>query len=283
MNGRTLLQLVRFDVAALVRSRSFLGTVALFGLIGWVSTERVLAFAQAARSPGNVWDVLFVAFSGPTNSGDLMQGMSWLLPYLVFMVITGNCVRGELNEMGSTRLLRAATRATWWWSKMATLPIVAGGYLLLGGITVTLVATARLPLAPGWSDLMRSGELWALPDPFTVGRFALTALGLAWSTFMGIAVFQNTLSLLWERPFYAFAIAAGLLVASWLFSGRDTDVVRWLPGAQSMLLHHDFLSPEKPGVSLAWSCSYNAMWNAVWAGLGERLLRGMDLFGPTGA
>jgi hypothetical protein len=277
MSPRRLLRTAGYTLAALAGAGPLLGTVALFGLIGWAASHRALSIARTDGQPGNVWDALFLAFVGPTGFDDLMLGLSWFLTHLLFLLAAGPCARRELDHLGNLVLPRVGSRATWWWGKVAALAAAASGYLFLATAAATLAAVVRLPPALSWSGIMQSGELWSMPPGLTVGQFALSALLLVWSTLLALAVAQVTLSLVLEHASQSFAIVTGVLALSWLLSGSPVAALRWWPGGQSLLLRHSFLHPATPGLGVSWSCGYNALWTVIWTVLGTRVVQRIDL------
>jgi len=277
MSPRRLLRTAGYTLAALAGVGPLLGTAALFGLIGWAASRRVLSVASTAGQSGNMWDALFLTFAGPAGFDDLMLGLSWFLTHLLFLLAAGPCARREMDQLGNLVLPRVGSRATWWWGKVAALAAAAGGYLLLATAAATLAAMVRLPPALSWSGIIQGGEIWSMPEELTVGRFALSTLLLVWSTLLVLAVAQVTLSLVLEHASQSFAIVAGVLALSWLLSGSPAAVLRWWPGGQSLLLRHSFLRPATPGLGLTWSCGYNALWIVLWAILGAQVVRHTDL------
>jgi len=77
------LRVLRINLKTTLRMKDLILTVVTFSLMGLFSVYEVATYPSSCAK--NVWDVLFVAFMGPSISNDhLFSFIFWFLPYLMF-------------------------------------------------------------------------------------------------------------------------------------------------------------------------------------------------------
>ncbi|MGC8691261.1 MAG: hypothetical protein ACP5SP_07470 [Caldisericum sp.] len=253
-------------------------TVVIFSLIGLFSVYEVATYPSSYSK--NVWDVLFVAFAGPSISDDsLFNLIFWFLPYLMFFYMFGNTAEEELSQRGVSIIPLIGSRRKWWLGEIATLLILSIIYVLIGIATVLIVSLFFLPLSNEISPFLLSLKLWQIPKDTTVVTLMIRWVFLLFgSTLFALSFIQMALSVIWRNSFTALILVCAVMILSWLFGIRHPYLVRWLPGSQSMLLRHTFLDPTVYGFSLMWSLVYNAIIVLIILAVSFIYVRRMDIF-----
>ena len=253
-------RVIRLNVTTAFRWKSLLWTVVLFAVIGLFGVYEVVSYPTALSE--NVWDVLFVTFSGPGLTNDsLFEFVHWFLPYLFFFYLFGNIAEEDLSQRGVSLIPLIGSRWKWWLGEVVTLLILSLFYVVTGVATILIVSRCFLPWSANLSPFLLSSEIWqTIPKDLTVAMLLLRWIfPLFFGTLVAVSFLQMVLSLQWRNAFLSFIAASAMMILSWLFGIRHPSVVRWLPGSQSMLLRHTFLEPQVHGFSLAWSLGYNAV------------------------
>jgi len=253
-------RVIRLNVTTAFRWKSLLWTVVLFAVIGLFGVYEVVSYPTALSE--NVWDVLFVTFSGPGLTNDsLFEFVHWFLPYLFFFYLFGNIAEEDLSQRGVSLIPLIGSRRKWWLGEVVTLLILSLFYVVTGVATILIVSRCFLPWSANLSPFLLSSGIWqTIPKDLTVAMLLLRWIfPLFFGTLVAVSFLQMALSLQWRNAFLSFIAASAMMILSWLFGIRHPSVVRWLPGSQSMLLRHTFLEPKVHGFSLAWSLGYNAV------------------------
>jgi len=253
-------RVIRLNVTTAFRWKSLLWTVVLFAVIGLFGVYEVVPYPTALSE--NVWDVLFVTFSGPGLVNDsLFEFVHWFLPYLFFFYLFGNIAEENLSQRGVSLIPLIGSRRKWWLGEVVTLLILSFFYVVTGVATILIVSRCFLPWSANLSPFLLSRGIWqAIPKDLTVAMLLLRWIfPLFFGTLVAVSFLQMALALQWRNAFLSFIAASAMMILSWLFGIRHPSVVRWLPGSQSMLLRHTFLEPQVRGFSLAWSLGYNAV------------------------
>lgn len=282
MSGPSLFDVLRYSLASMVKGRWLLATLGVYLLVGLASAVRVADYAAASGLATNIYDVLFLTFSGPSrHSENPLDGLTWLLPHLLLTFWLGDAASRELHARGVYLLPKIGSRALWWSSKMLTFAAAGTVYFLVGIATVWLVGEVLVRGGTGWSELMRSGQLWPMPAGWSTVQFLSVAWLLFVSTAAAVVAWQNLLAVMLRNSLYAFAIASAVWIISWMGAGAGAETLRWLPGNQSMLVRHSVFDPEVVGFSLLWSLMYNAVLfvSAWWIGRG--IVQRLDITGKT--
>ncbi len=253
-------RVIRLNVKTAFRWKNLLWIVALFAAIGLFGVYEVVSYPTVLSK--NVWDVLFVTFSGPGLTNDsLFEFVHWFLPYLFFFYLFGNIAEEDLSQRGVSLIPLIGSRRTWWLGEVVTLLILSLFYVVTGVVTTLIVSRCLLPWSANLSPFLLSSGIWqTIPKDLTVAMLILRWIfPLFFGTLVAVSFLQMTLSIWWRNAFLSFIAASAMMILSWLFGIRHPSVVRWLPGSQSMLLRHTFLEPQVHGFSLAWSLGYNAV------------------------
>lgn len=252
-------RVIRLNVKTALRWKDLLWTVVLFVMVGSFGVYEVVTYPAALAR--NVWDVLFVTFSGPGLTNDsLFEFVHWFLPYLFFFYLFGNTAEEDLSQRGVSLVPRIGSRRKWWRGRVVALLFLSLFYVVAGIAVVLIISGCFLPWSAHLSPFLLSSGIW----PTIPRDLSVSVLLLQWifPLFLGalaaISLLQTALSLQWRNAFLSFIAASALIVLSWLFGTQHPLAVRWLPGSQSMLLRHTFLEPRVHGFSLAWSLGYNA-------------------------
>lgn len=272
-------RVMRINFKTTLRMKDLILTIVIFSLIGLFSVYDVVIYPLSSSK--NVWDVLFVAFAGPSISDDsLFNLIFWFLPYLMFFYMFGNIAEEELSQRGVSIIPLIGSRRKWWFGEVATLFILSIIYILIGIATVLIVSLFFLPWSNQISPFLFSGELWqTIPKNTTVVTLMIRWIFLLFgSTLFALSFIQMALSVIWRNSFTALILVCAVMILSWLFGIGHPYVVRWLPGSQSMLLRHTFLDPTVYGFSLTWSLVYNAVIVLIISAVSFIYVRRMDIF-----
>jgi len=269
---------IHTNLKTTLRMKYLILTVVTFSLIGLFSIYEVVTYPSSFSK--NVWDVLFVAFAGPSISDDsLFNLIFWFLPYLMFFYMFGNIAEEELSQRGVSIIPLIGSRRKWWLGEVATLFILSIIYFLIGIATVLAVSLFFLPLSNQISPFLLSLKLWQIPKDMTVATLMIRWIFLLFgSTLFAISFIQMTISIIWRNSFTALILVCAVTILSWLFGIGHPYMVRWLPGSQSMLLRHTFLDPMVYGFSLTWSLVYNAIIILIVLAVSFIYVRRMDIF-----
>jgi uncharacterized membrane protein YuzA (DUF378 family) len=253
-------------------------TVVIFSLIGLFSVYDVATYPSSCAK--NVWDVLFVAFRGPSISNDsLFNLIFWFLPYLMFFYMFGNIAEEELSQRGVSIIPLIGSRRKWWLGEVITLFLLSIIYVLIGIATVLAVSLFFLPWSNQISSFLLSLKLWQIPKDTTVVTLMIRWIFLLFgSTLFALSFIQMTISIIWRNSFTALILVCAVMILSWLSGIGHPYIVKWLPGSQSMLLRHTFLDPMVYGFSLTWSLVYNAIIVLIVLAVSFIYVRRMDIF-----
>lgn len=171
---------------------------------------------------------------------------------------------------------RFDSRESWWWSKATVLLIVTVVYTLAGAVLIIL---SSLPLT-GWSgqisNRMINGELWPVTQ-MSIEQLLLWTLLPFGTTLLAVVSVQTSLSVVWQDSTLALGAVAFLLVASWFIGNTSPELVRWLPGSQSMLMRHTLFESRVHNYSISWSVAYNLVLTFVALEWGAYRIRQMDI------
>ncbi len=268
-------RLIRWHLQSFLVWRHVLLPLFLFLLLGWYGVSQTF---QIAASPAGVtvWDVALVAFAGPgLEDTSLVRMLVWFLPHLLFFYFLGDFVYGELAQRGYWVLPLMGSRTRWWATKAATLLFLTMAYTLFYLGVVLLVPTIRL------AGNTAGFSIWELVFPFRSEIngwiFMGWVFGSFFSTLFASTLLQLSLSLAWQKSFYGFGAVSAWMLLSWLLGTGAPELIRWLPGSQSMLMRHTFFAQEVSGFSLAWTLGYNFLFSLAAFFLGARTLQKMDI------
>jgi hypothetical protein len=260
MSSVSCSRVIRLNLKTVFRWKDLLWTVVLFAVMGLLSVYEVVPYRTTLSR--NVWDVLFVTFSGPALTNDsLFEFARWFLPYLFFFYLFGNTAEEDLSQRGVSIIPLIGSRRKWWLGEVATLLFLSLFYVMAGIAVILIVSGCFLPWSMHLSPFLLSGGIWpAIPKNLTVVTLILQWIfPLFFGTLSAISLLQTALSIQWRNAFTSLIAVSAIMILSWLFGIRRPHVVRWLPGSQSMLLRHTFLEPNVYGFSLTWSLVYNAV------------------------
>ena len=271
-------RVIRINFKTTLRMKDLILTVVIFSLIGLFSVYEVATFPSPCAK--NVWDVLFVAFAGPSISDDsLFTLIFWFLPYLMFFYMFGNIAEDELSQRGVSIIPLIGSRRKWWLGEVVTLLILSFIYVLAGIATVLAVSLFFLPWSNQISPFLLSLKLWQIPKDTTVVTLMIRWVFLLFgSTLFAVSFIQMAFSVIWRNSFTALILVCAVMILSWLFGIGHPYLVRWLPGSQSMLLGHTFLDPTVYGFSLTWSLVYNAIIVLIVLAVSFIYVHRMDIF-----
>ncbi len=271
-------RVMRINLKTAFHMKNLILTIVIFSLIGLFSVYDVATYPSSCAK--NVWDVLFVAFAGPSISDDsLFNLIFWFLPYFMFFYMFGNIAEEELSQRGVSIIPLIGSRRGWWLGEVITLFILSIIYVLIGIVTVLVVSSFFLPLSNQISPFLLSHELWqTIPKDMTVVTLMRWTFLLFFSTLFALSFIQMAFSVIWRNSFTALILVCAVTILSWLFGIGHPYLVRWLPGSQSMLLRHTFLDPTVYGFSLTWSLVYNAIIVLIVLAVSFIYVRRMDIF-----
>jgi len=271
-------RVIRINFKTTLRMKDLILTVVIFTLIGLFSVYEVATYPSPCAK--NVWDVLFVAFAGPSISDDsLFTLIFWFLPYLMFFYMFGNIAEDELSQRGVSIIPLIGSRRKWWLGEVVTLLILSFIYVLAGIATVLAVSLFFLPWSNQISPFLLSLKLWQIPKDTTVVTLMIRWVFLLFgSTLFAVSFIQMAFSVIWRNSFTALILVCAVMILSWLFGMGHPYLVRWLPGSQSMLLRHTFLDPTVYGFSLTWSLVYNAIIVLIVLAVSFIYVHRMDIF-----
>lgn len=275
---------MRWNLRTSLRWHSLAGVFVLFGFMGWRSAMQVVDQLSSSQSvmTANLWDAVFVSFSGPGVWGySLLQAMPWLISHILFFYLFGDIAVGELVYRGYAVVPLVGSRLRWWYGKEVVLLIFAIGYMLMSMLAVLTGGLIVLPWSWQPSELMISGQIWVMPSDIEIVTLPGWIFILFSSTLYTLASMQLTLSIISRRSFYGFSAVSVVTIISWLLGIDNPYLSRWLPGSQSMLLRHTFFDPKVPGFSMEWSLIYNITLFLIVFGVGTWYVRRMDIYGPA--
>jgi len=243
-----------WNLKSTLRWQYFLYPVLAFCFIGWSSSLYVNRLLLDIEK--NVWDGVFISFAGPgVWSTSIVEMFRWFVPYLLFFYLVGDLAEGELSLRGYAIIPAIGSRLHWWLGKVITLFIFAIGYSLFGVCVVILSAALILPWNTQLSPFLL--ELWQDTEVLSISQLIAWITILVSNTLFAVALLQITVSIWLRKPFYAFAFVSTVMVLSWLAGIESPNIVRWLPGSQSMLLRHTEFDSSVLNFPLAWSVIYN--------------------------
>lgn len=285
LRGTPFLRLLVWNLRAAWRPWWVPAIIGLFVLLGWSGAGQAAGIVESNGTslPANVWDGLFVAFAGPgieSSSIPLLAG--WLAIHLLFFYGTGELANGELQRQGYCVVPLVGSRSRWWRGKVAALLVLAAGYSALGIVAALAGALIRLPWSSQGSVLVRSGDLAPAVELSPAALVALIFLLFA-GTLFALATFQAALAVTWRSSIYGLTAIEVILILSWLLGADNRELIRWLPGSQSMLLRHTLFNSSVPGFSLGWSYLYNALLALLAIGFGAWLVRRLDIVASSAA
>lgn len=282
VRGTPFLRLLTWNLGAAWRLWWVPATIGLFLLLGWGAAGRAAAYVEStgAGIPANMWDGLYIAFAGPGSGAASLPG--WLAIHLLFFYATGDLANGELQRHGYGVVPQVGSRGRWWRGKVAVLLVLALGYGALGILATIAGSLIRLPWSWQGSELVRSGDLAQAVELSPAALVTLTFLLFA-GTLFALATFQAALAVTWRSSIYSLTAIAVILILSWLLGADNRELIRWLPGSQSMLLRHTLFNSSVPGFSLGWSYLYNALLALLAIGFGAWRVRRLDIVASSAA
>lgn len=278
MSSIMFFRVLMWNLRAWLRGWQFLVAGALFGFMGWSSAIRAKALSPSI----NVWDAFFVSFAGPDAwSAAPLAMLPWLASHLLFFYLVGDLANGELSQRGYVVVPLIRSRLRWWWGKVVVLLVIAIGYDLWGLSTVLLGAWSQVPFAWQASDWLNAELRMAPPGRLGSETLLAVTLLLSCSTLFTMALLQLTLSVWWRGSIWGFATSAFIALLSWLSGIGHPQLVRWLPGSQSMLMRHTLFDPSVPNFSVEWSLLYNTLIILMTLSISFAYIRRIDIFGPS--
>src|SRR5450830_92502 len=166
-------RVIRLNVTTAFRWKSLLWTVVLFAVIGLFGVYEVVPYPTVLSE--NVWDVLFVTFSGPGLVNDsLFEFVHWFLPYLFFFYLFGNIAEENLSQRGVSLIPLIGSRRKWWLGEVVTLLILSFFYVVTGVATILIVSRCFLPWSTHLSPFLLSSGIWqTIPKDLSVATLLL--------------------------------------------------------------------------------------------------------------
>lgn len=271
-----LLRLSGYNLHARRQVWPILLALALFGSIGMSSALEIKTVIQDA----NVWHAVLLGFAGPSVSGgSMLSALKWLVPHVLFFFLVGRIANEELLHRGYAIVPLIGSRRTWWLGKVSILLLLSAGYTLLWFLGVFLGAAFALPLTWTIHPFVHSGNLWPFPFGVSVLDMLIWIFGLYVSTLFALSLIQIALSVWWRHSFHAFVVIVVVAISSWLFGTEQPELVRWLPGSQSILSRHIFLDVTVPAFTFEWSLLYNSIVIVITISLIIWNIKQLDIFG----
>jgi hypothetical protein len=245
----------------------------LFCLVGWKIAS------DSSASITSLGDYYFIAFSGPVNESlSMIELLLWFIPHMLFFYLIGDMAYGELSQKGYFLLPILGSRGCWWSGKVLTLFILSVLFVFLQILALTLGAALVIPIRiDSLRQLITLASLWPNSQAFSGIQILLVILVLYITTLFALGTLQMTFSFFFKRSVYSFLFASGIALISSFASINHPELVRWLPGAQSMLIRHTFIDATVPGFSLLWSISYNVFLAAASVAIGLLVLKRLDI------
>jgi hypothetical protein len=235
--------------------------------------------ADEAASIKSLGDFYFLVFSGPGNETSPMnEFLLWFVLQMLFFYLIGDMGYGELSQKCCFLFPALDSRRRWWTGKILTLFILTVCYVLFLVLVLTLGAVFAIPIninslvtPVGLLDLFPSSQ------PLTGEQLLLTILMLYISSLFALGSLELALSLFFKKSIDSFLFTLSLVLISYFMGVGRSTLIRWLPGAQSMLIQHTFIDVVVPGFSLTWSVVYNALLAAISIGYGYLILKKLDI------
>lgn len=251
--------------------------VLIFGLF-FIFTGWSIASANAPDIK-NLGDFYFIVFSGPGNVGvSMLELLIWFIPQMLFYYVIGDMAYGELSHKGHILLPVFGSRARWWAGKVITLYIYSLLFVLELFLSFTLGVLLALPIKinslANWVTLT---DFWPGSQAFSGMQLLLIIILIYASSLFALGSLQMALSFLLKRSIYSFLLIIGILLVSCFASIDQPWLVRWLPGAQSILVRHSFIDTSIPDFSLLWSISYNIILATVSVAFGFMKVKWLDI------
>jgi hypothetical protein len=272
------LAVLGFNLRSFGRPWKSLLTSILFVGIGMSNALEV----QSAMDNGNIWHAILLSFAGPAVWGSsLTQALTWLVPHVLFFYLVGNIANEELLNRGYAIVPLMGSRRTWWLGKLTLVFLLSIGYTLLWFLSVFLGAALVLPVTRTAHPFLHSGESWIFPSNINIADLLLWIFSLYIGTLFTLTTVQITISVWWRRSFHAYIFVVVVSILSWLLGTDQPELVRWLPGSQSMLSRHTFLDSTIPGFTFEWSLLYNGLILLLTFGLSLWHIRRLDIFGVS--
>ncbi|MBI4760793.1 MAG: hypothetical protein ACOYYF_14515 [Chloroflexota bacterium] len=237
---------------------------------------------KSAMDNGNIWYAVLLSFAGPSVWGSsLTQALTWLVPHVLFFYLVGNIANEELLNRGYAIVPLMGSRRTWWLGKLLLAFLLSMGYTLLWFLFVSLGAAFVLPVTWAAHPFLHSGDPWIFPSNINIADLLLWIFSLYIGTLFTLITVQMFISIWWRRSFHAYVLVVAVSILSWLLGTDQPELVRWLPGSQSMLSRHTFLDPSIQGFTFGWSLLYNGLILLLMLGGSFWHIRRMDIFGAS--
>lgn len=276
MSKYYLLRFFYLNLHDLLRPWPILLALALFGSIGMSGALEVKTVIQDA----NVWHAVLLGFAGPSISGgSMLSALKWLVPHVLFFFLVGRIANEELLHRGYAIVPLIGSRRNWWLGKVNILLLLSAGYTLLWFLVIFIGAAFVLPLTWTIHPFVHSGNPWPFPFDISVVDMLIWIFGLYASTLFALSLVQIALSVWSRNSFNAFVVIVVVAISSWLFGVEQPELVRWLPGSQSILSRHTFLDVTVPAFTFEWSLLYNSIVIVIIISLTTWNIKQLDIFG----
>jgi hypothetical protein len=233
--------------------------------------------------PGNSWDMLVMALSGPARE-NLLGWIRWFTPFVLMVLFFGNSARNELFKRPEL-VMRYKSRTEWWLSKMLGTAMAICVFWITGFFILEVISLLFGSWSAGWSERLLSGKLFnayqllittnewfAAHSPY---EYLFILLILYSTGSLAMATFINCSTLLFRNS-YTVPLITLLLYFSTAHMGCFVDrfTSRWLPGTQLVFARQI----DASRTILRWPLLFNITWITCCLFIGAVILNRIDIF-----
>ncbi len=220
-------------------------------------TKINIQYIQNSNCNINLLDLTFLTLSGPNiNEQNIFVNFEWLLVQCTFLYLFVDIGFSNFFKKGNLILLRVGSRAKLCMLIILEIIFKILIFLVIQLLTVLVMGMCLFPIK--WSNtILATSKLMRihLNNFYTV----IYMLLLLFLTYITLALIQNTISIIFKTPIISIVFYC-ILQFFTLNSGKiNKNLIKWLPGNQSIIVRHTFIDPSIPYFSITWSILYNLL------------------------
>jgi len=221
---------------------------------------------------GTVLNVLLLSFGGPIlKEFPAFTALQWFLTQLIIMSLLGSFSFFELYYRGIYTLTRIGSRIKWWTMIAVSLLIKIIQFYIVGIIVVFLISITQFPLYDEHL-LIESMKL-----PITFNMLIILCVTIMITSF-AITLLQSFLSIILKSTISPSIFILIIHIFAIYSANINFELVKWLPGNQSMIFRHSIFTSGLNSFSMIWSLTYNFFLISIILLYGYFVITRFDIF-----
>ncbi|MBN3348068.1 hypothetical protein CF050_14565 [Clostridium botulinum] len=232
-------------------------------------------YIQNSNYDANLLDLIFLTLSGPNiREQNIFIESEWLLVQFVFLYLLADVSFSSFFEKGPLILLRIGSRSKLWVVLIGKIILNILVFLFIQILTVVLLGIFFFPIRLS-NNILATSRLLRLNINNLYAVFCM--LLLLFLTYITLALIQNTMSIILKSPIISLLFCC-ILQFFTLNSGKiNVNLMKWLPGNQSIVVRHTLINPDVVNFNISWSVFYNLFFIVVLIIIGFLYIDKLDI------